>query len=192
MISMDANFGRDGRALDRERRRRGGPIKFRGRRPANALFPRSFDHEYAPSNICYQIVALSYASISNCTTKVRLQRSLAGVYRAQHDTSFALCPVHARVCCSRRAQMARGCGASRAVRACAVRCARAGALARRGSSNSATPTLASLKGHYSPLLGLIRVGTDSSCHDHQLNALRPGAGWGKVGEGLLWRPGAGS
>ena len=170
------------------REQRSGLNKSRGWRVVHALFPRSFDHEYAPSNICYQIVALSYASISNCTTKVRLQCSLAGVYRAQHDTSFALCPVHARVCCSRRAQMSRGPGSSRAVRARAVRCARAGALARRGSSNSASPTQASLKGQSSPVLGLIRVATDSTGHDHQLNALRPGAGWGKVGEGLLWRP----
>ena len=87
------------------------------------------------------------------------QCSLAGVYRAQHDTSFALCPVHARVCCSRRAQMSRGPGSSRAVRARAVRCARAGALARRGSSNSASPTLASLKGHTNSSHDQILVGT---------------------------------
>ena len=123
-ISTDANYGRDGQALDRERR--SGPNKSRGRRVVHALFPRSFDHEYAPSNICYQIVALSYASISNCTTKVRpavlsrgrlstttrhIARSMSGACTRMKPAASAN---GARVRCL--AGCARRCGAMRARR----------------------------------------------------------------------------
>ena len=128
VISMDANCGRDGRALDRERP--GGPTKFRGRRPANALFPRSFDHESALNNILYQIVALSYASISNCTTKVRL----AVLSRGRLSTTTRHIARSISGACTRMKPAASANGARvRYLAGCARRC---GAMRARRSSGT--------------------------------------------------------
>ena len=127
-ISTDTNCGRDGRALDRERR--GGPTKSRGRRVVHALFPRSFDHESAPSNILYHIVALSYASISNCTTKVRLAMLSRG--RLSSTTRHIARSMSAA--CTRMLLAAGANGAHvRCLTGCARRC---GAMRARRSSGT--------------------------------------------------------
>ena len=64
------------------------------------------------------------------------------MYQAPHNTSSALVPMCALACSSRRAQMARAWGASRAVRARAVWCARSGARPRHGAASSSSLTQA--------------------------------------------------
>ena len=76
--------------------------------------------------------------------------------------------------------MARACDASRAVREGAVRCARGGALARRGSSNSASPTVAPLKGQKTPEDDQKHVATRQHLPQPPTERIET---WGRVGEG---------
>lgn len=149
-ISTDAHYGRDGRALGHEAIARTDQV--RSLRASNALCSRSFEAESVLDRLLIDKVALIYVSVSNYTTKVRFKCSHAGVYRAQHDTSLALVPLCVSACSSRRAQMACACGASWAVRARAVRCARGGARQEKPAAPSSSPTVATWQGENSPKL----------------------------------------